>query len=256
MTNATISEIWRYPVKSMLGEQIDQANVGPSGVEGDRRWAVVDAETNVSLSAKRYPDLLRCRAWTIGGEVIIRFPDDRELPVHSGDVANELSDLLGRQVAMLSADALETIQHEFPTAVTEGKGEPFLYESKTETFVDCAPLQLLTTATIRELQRLLPASNIHRARFRPNFLVETDEIGFIENDWVNKDVVLGTMQCQVYDHTRRCIMVSHVQKNLPRDTEVIRTILKHNEGRSGVALRTPESGVVRRGDRVEVRAAA
>ena len=66
-----LAEIWRYPVKSLLGEQIDQANVSPGGIQGDRRWAVVDAESGVSLSAKRYADLLRCRAWTSDGEVMI-----------------------------------------------------------------------------------------------------------------------------------------------------------------------------------------
>ena len=211
-----VVEIWRYPVKSMLGEPLDQANVGPGGIQGDRRWAVVDSESGVSLSAKRYPDLL------------------------------------GRQVTTRSAEATETIQHEFPTAVTEGEGEPFLYKPETEAFFDCAPLQLLTTATLGQLQRLLPDSTIHPARFRPNFLVATQETGFVENNWVNNDVILGSLRCQVYDDTRRCIMVALSQGDLPRDIEVIRTILKSNEGRAGVALKTLDSSIVRRGEKVEV----
>ena len=247
-----IAEIWRYPVKSMLGEQLDQANVGPGGIEGDRRWAVVDAESGVSLSAKRYPDLLRCRAWTSDGEVTVKLPDSCESPVDSDDTGRGLSNLLGRQVTTRSAEATKTIQHEFPTAVTEGEGEPFLYEPKTEAFFDCATLQLLTTGTLKEFQRLMPASTVHRARFRPNFLVETSEIGFVENDWVNKDVTLGSLRCQVYDHTRRCIMVALGQGDLPRDIEVIRTILKSNDGIAGVALKTLESDMLRCGAKVEV----
>ena len=242
-----LAEIWRYPVKSMLGEQIDQANVTPGGIQGDRRWAVVDAESGVSLSAKRYTDLLRCRAWTSDGDVMIALPNGREYPAGSADVAHDLSDLLGRQVVTRSADATETIQHEFPTAVTEGEGEPFLYEPETEAFFDCATLQMLTSSTLVELQRLLPDSTIHRARFRPNFLVKTDEDGFIENTWVGKDVILGPVRCQVYDDTRRCIMVALAQGDLPRDTDVIRTILKSNEGRAGVALKTLDSGTVKCG---------
>ena len=252
MLKTTIAEIWRYPVKSMLGEQVDHANVGPSGIQGDRRWAVVDAESGVSLSAKRYPDLLRCRAWTSDGEVMVEPPNSRELSVTSSDLELGLSNLLGRRVTIRSAETIETIQHEFPTGVTEGDGEPFLYEPKTEAFVDCAPLQLLTTATLNELQRLLPASIVHRARFRPNFLVETHEIGFVDNDWVNGEVTLGSLRCQVYDHTHRCIMVAHAQRDFPRDTEIIRTILKNNEGRAGVALKTHDSGIVRSGAKVEV----
>ena len=247
-----IAEIWRYPVKSMQGEQLDHADVGPGGIQGDRRWAVVDVESGVSLSAKRYADLLRCRAWTSESEVIIMLPDGRELLAGSVEVARGLSDLLGRQVTTRSADATKTIQHEFPTAVTEGEGKPFLYEPETEAFFDCAPLQLLTTGTLNKLQRLLPVSKVHPVRFRPNFLVETNEIGFIENDWVNKHVILGSLRCQVYDDTRRCIMVALGQGDLPRDTEVIRTILKSNEGRAGVALKTLSSGIVRCGATVEV----
>ena len=247
-----LTEIWRYPVKSMLGEPIDQADVRPGGIQGDRRWAVVDAESGVSLSAKRYAELLRCRAWTSDGEVMIGLPNGREYPAGSVQVADGLSDLLGRRVTTRSADATETIQHEFPTAVTKGEGEPFLYEPETEAFFDCAPLQLLTSATLLELQRLLPASIVHRARFRPNFLVKTSEHGFIENNWVNKDVTLGSLRCQVYDDTRRCIMVALAQGDLPRDTDVIRTILNSNEGRAGVALKTLDSGMLRCGAKVKV----
>jgi len=236
----------------MLGEPIDHANVGPGGIQGDRCWAVVDAVSGVSLSAKRYPDLLRCSARTSDGHVMVKLPDSRELPVGSGGVELGLSDLLGRAVTTRSAEIIETIRHEFPTAVTEGEGEPFLYEPKTEAFFDCAPLQLLTTGTLKALQRLLPTSIIHRARFRPNFLVETDEIGFVDNDWVNKEVSLGSLRCQVYDHTRRCIMVALAQGDLPRDTEIIRTIVKNNDGRAGVALKTLDSGIVRSGAKVEV----
>ena len=247
-----VTEIWRYPVKSMLGEQIDQANVGPGGIQGDRRWAVVDAGSGVSLSAKRYADLLRCRAWTSDTEVIIRLPDGAENPAGSAEVARGLSDLLGREVTTRSADATKTIQHEFPTAITEGEGEPFLWEPGTEAFFDCTPLQLLTTGTLFELQRLRPASIFHRARFRPNFLVDTNEIGFVEDNWVNKDVALGSLKCQVIDHTQRCVMVTRAQEDLPRDTEVIRTILKSNDGNAGVALQSPDSGLLRCGAEVEV----
>jgi hypothetical protein len=69
---------------------------------------------------------------------------------------------------------------------------------------------------------------------------------------VNNDVTLGSLRCQVYDDTRRCIMVALGQGDLPRDTEVIRAILQCNEGRAGVALKTQDSGMVRRGEKVEV----
>lgn len=247
-----ITEIWRYPVKSMLGEQLDEANVGPGGFQGDRRWAVVDAQSGVSLSAKRYADLLCCRAWTSDGEVMIRLPDGSEFPAGSADAAHGLSDLLGRRVTTRAAEATETIQHEFPTAITEGEGEPFLWEPGTEAFFDSATLHLLTTATLSELQRLQPDSIFHRARFRPNLLVGINEIGFVENGWVDKDVTLGSLRCRVVDQTKRCVMVTRAQGELPRDSEVIRTIFEYNNGNAGVALQMRESGMLRCGSEVRI----
>ncbi|NNF66858.1 MAG: MOSC domain-containing protein [Gammaproteobacteria bacterium] len=236
----------------MQGEQLEIATVGPGGIEGDRRWAVVDADTGVSLSAKRYADLLRCRAWTTSRGVMICLPDGREYLTDSPEVAQALSDLLQRAVTTRNSDAVKKIQHEFPKAVTEGAGEPFLFAPDTEAFFDSAPLQLLTSATLIELQKLLPASAIHQTRFRPNFLVAAHDRGFIENDWVDKAVTLGSLKCEVFDNTRRCIMVALGQGKLPRDVDIIRTILKRNEGRAGVALRTTESGVVQRGAKVSL----
>ncbi len=69
---------------------------------------------------------------------------------------------------------------------------------------------------------------------------------------MNKDVILGSLRCQVYDNTRRCIMVALGQGDLPRDINVIRTILKSNEGRAGVALKTLDSSVISCGDKFEV----
>lgn len=229
-----VTEVWRYPVKSMLGEELDQAEVEPGGIRGDRQWAVVDAESGVSLSAKRYAELLSCRAWTNDSEIMIALPDGSEFPAGSTEVANGLSALLGRKVITRSAESTQTIQHEFPTAITEGEGEPFLWEPGTEAFFDRAPLHLLTTATLNELRRLQPGSVFHRARFRPNFVIETDETGFVENDWVNRELMLGSVKCQVIDHKPRCVMVTRHQDDLPKDVEVIKTILKNNDGNAGV----------------------
>ena len=247
-----VAEVWRYPVKSMLGEELDQAEVEPAGIQGDRQWAVVDAESGVSLSAKRYAELLSCRAWTIDTEIMIALPDGSEFPVASTEAAIGLTDLLGREVVTRSAESTQTIQHEFPTAITEGEGEPYLWEPETEAFFDRAPLHLLTTATLSELRRLQPASEFHRARFRPNFVIDTDETGFVENDWVNKELNIGSLKCRVIDHKPRCVMVTRRQGDLSKDIEVIRTILKNNDGNAGVELRALESGTLRSGDEVVI----
>jgi hypothetical protein len=247
-----LAEIWRYPVKSMLGEQVDEAAVGPDGIRGDRQWAVVDVASGVSLSAKRYAALLHCRAWTRDGQVMVGLPDGRAYPAGCDVVARELTELLGRQVTMRTADATEPIRHEFPTAVTEGEGEPFLWQPGTNAFFDSSTLHLLTTGTLAQLRRLMPGSVIHQARFRPNFLVVTDETGFVEHGWIDKNVTLGSLRCRVTGHTRRCVMVTRDQGDLPRDVQVIRTIVQQNEGRAGVAMEALASALLRRGAEVSV----
>jgi uncharacterized protein YcbX len=121
---------------------------------------------------------------------------------------------------------------------------PFLWESQTEAFCDCAPLHLLTTGTLTALQRRLPDSEIHQARFRPNLLVETNADGFIENDWVNKHVTFKLLMYQVYDDIRRCVMFTRSQEDLPCDTKVIRTIVKSNNANVGFALKSLGSSIV------------
>ena len=115
-----------------------------------------------------------------------------------------------------------------------------------------APLHLLTTATPGELRHLQPDSVFQCARFRPNFIIDTDETGFVENDWVNKQLVPGSVRCQVIDHKPRCVMVTRCQGDLPKDIEAIRAILKNNDENAGVELRALESGTVRCGDEIVV----
>jgi uncharacterized protein YcbX len=249
-----VLELWRFPVKSMLGEQLQQAEVGPAGLGGDRQRAVVDAGSGVSLSAKRYPVLLSCRAWTADAKVMIALPDGTELPADTAEVAQRLSALLNRRVTVQSANAGHTVRHEFPADSTAGEGEPFLWEPGLAAFVDSSPLHLITTGTLRELSRLQPDSDFSHARFRPNVLVETNETGFVEHNWVGHDLSLGPVKCRVSDHKARCVMTTHAQGDLPQDRDVIKTIVKFNSANTGIELAALAPGTVRVGDAVKLRA--
>lgn len=245
-----VLEIWRYPVKSMLGEQLDEVEVGPNGVGGDRRRAVVDAESGVSLSAKRYQELLSCRARTNSGEVMIGLPDGSEVVADSTQAADSLSDLLGRRVTVRAAGADHAVRHEFPSDLAAGEGEPFVWEPGLEGFFDRAPLHLLTTATLAELARLAPDSVFTRDRFRPNFVVQADGTGFVEDSWVGRELMIGNVKCHVLDHKPRCVMTTRAQGHLSKDTDIIKTIVKNNDGNAGIELGAFEPGVVQKSDQV------
>ena len=153
---------------------------------------------------------------------------------------------------MKTAEATETIKHEFPTGVSDGTGDPFLHEPGTAAFFDSVPLHLLTTSTMDKLRVLLPDSNIHKSRFRPNFIVEDAPAGFVENDWVGDKITIGSLLCDVFDDMRRCVMVTHPQGELDRDIEVLRVVVSENNRAAGVSMRAIDVARVQTGDEVRV----
>jgi uncharacterized protein YcbX len=105
-----VVELWRYPVKSLLGERLDHATVTTEGLEGDRRSAIFDLETGFGLTGRRVPELLFASArLTEAGDVEITLPD--------GSIAHDddaLSVWLGRTVTLRSADEEATRRYENP----------------------------------------------------------------------------------------------------------------------------------------------
>ena len=111
MSIGQVSALWRYPVKSLGGEQVEQVDVGPRGLLGDRLWAVRDLERDVTASARRIPALLTATARYVNPvasdagpgnapEVEITFPDGNVLSSSDDGVHAKLSELAGRDVRL------------------------------------------------------------------------------------------------------------------------------------------------------------
>ena len=109
MTIGRVAQLWRYPVKSLGGEQVEQTEFGPRGVLGDRLWAIRDLERDVTASARQLPVLLTATARYVGPllpdagpgnvpEVEIAFPDGAVLSSSDGGVHAKLSELADREV--------------------------------------------------------------------------------------------------------------------------------------------------------------
>jgi len=246
-----VTQLWRYPVKSMLGEELDEVHLGPEGIAGDRARAVVDSTSGVSLSAKRYGALLSCQARTVDGEVVIRFADGEEFGADSSAVAAKLSALLNRSVRVATAEG-GRIRHEFPTEIDSGEGAPYLHEPGLEAFFDRAPLHLLSSASLAELQRLTPDSQFTVSRFRPNIVVSVNGTGFVEDGWVGKTVRVGSADLLVIDRKPRCVMTTRPQGDLPKDPAVLRTVAQSNGGNVGIELTAKGPATIRVGDPVQV----
>lgn len=247
--------LWRYPVKSMLGEAVAACDLTATGIAGDRAYALIDNDDGKVASAKnprKWGALMECRASLLDdGVVEMTLPDGRSVRSDADDVDAVLSRFLGRDVHLAAtAPADRSFEEVWPDieglapeqviadtniGIEEG-GErvsqlPLGLGAPPGTFFDLSPLHLLSTATLTHLQELAPAATFDPRRYRPNLLVDTDDApGFIENEWVGRTVGLGSgARMTVSMPTMRCVMTTLPQEDLPRDRETLRTIAAHNQ---------------------------
>lgn len=264
-----VAELWRYPVKSMLGQQLDELVVGPGGVRGDRRFAVVDAATGKVASAKQprlWRSLLHARAVDAGGEVQITLPDGTQATATDPRIDDLLSRALGRPVRLSEAPfAKADIDRADPDEVLDQGVEaevtaPQLVLGEAvpgPTFLDYAPLHVITTATLEHIGR--PAS-----RYRPNLVISTPpgHPPFSENAWVGRSVVFAdSTVAQVVLPTPRCAIPTLEHGDLPRDPGALRTLMAQNRidvpgfgvlPAAGVYATVTRAGPIRAGDAFQV----
>jgi MOSC domain-containing protein len=224
---ATVAELWRYPVKSLLGEQLQEVQVEERGVVGDRLYAVTDRHGKLgsgktSRRFRRLDGLFDLRARDGGERPIVTLPDGRELSVGDAELDAFLSKRYGDQLRVLREDC---VPHH-----------------------DAAPLHLLTTSSVRWLGTKIPASQIDARRFRPNVLLETSGDTLVEDAWVGRRLALGGVIIRVLERTERCVMTTNAQSELPKDPAVLRAVTEFNDVCLGINASVERGGIVRLGD--------
>jgi uncharacterized protein YcbX len=261
MPGGRVAALWRYPVKSMQGEELDAAEVTPAGLLGDRRFAVVDAATGKVAGAKnprKWPDFFYFSAGYVqppasGAElpaVRITTPDGESATTADENLPKLLSVALGREV-WLSPGMAEATAEGYDV-VNDVTGT---WRLPPGTFFDSASVHLLTTATLERLGSLYPAGRFEPRRFRPNIVVATppDAGGFPENDWAGHEIAIGrSVRLRVTAATGRCVMTTLAQGDLPRDRGILRALAEHNGARAGVYAEVLAGGTVMRGDAIGV----
>jgi uncharacterized protein len=233
MSGLRILELWRYPVKSLLGERLDSVRITPDGFDGDRRFAIYDLETGFGLTARRVPELLFASAR-------LREDGSAEITLPDGSIPqsdDELSEWLGRRVALRSSDASvtrlfenpEDFEHDSDWAPFEGADGPFHDSARTR-------VSLVSTGTIGAWDR---------RRFRSNVLLEGDG----EDDLVGSAVELGEVGLDVGQRIERCVMTTRPQAGgIERDLDVLRTIARERGNNLAVGALVSRPGHVRVGD--------
>ena len=276
----TVGEIWRYPVKSMGGEQLPRTEIGALGVPGDRGWALRDETAGEIRGAKKLPALMRCEARYRTEPTADSVPPADITLAGGGSTATDdpevharLSALLGRPITLWSRRPPEDRDHyrrglpdhadmdaELREIFGRTADEPlpdlsvlppelFEFSSPLGTYFDVSPIHLLTRASLAAMG---PSARFDRRRFRPNILVDTagDLVGLVEAGWVGREIRVGTAVLRGELRTMRCAMVVAAQPDLPKDPSVLRAIVRDADQCLGLYASVSRPGAVAVGDPV------
>ncbi len=258
-----IASIWRYPVKSMLGEELSETKVTQKGVFGDRLYALIDRDTGKVVSAKnpkKWAKMLDFRASLVESvendqpTVKVIFPDGTSDTSSSVGLEQQLSEILGRSVRLEQAGSPKLLIEKYLPALDTTLQQDDIKDVSplSTTFFDFASVHLLSTASLSRFQQLVPDSNFNALRFRPNFVLQlNDEDGFVEDRLVDKIIQIGDeVQMKVIAHTPRCVVTTLPQEDLPNDLDILRGTMRHNKGNLGIYASVMQGGVIHQGDLV------
>ncbi len=276
-----IASLWRYPVKSMIGESLPSVRVEDKGLSGDRSYALIDKATGKVVTAKnprKWPTIFGFSA-TISESssssnnippVRIRLADGSLVTSDQKNINQILSKALKHEVILAVTNGFDTVgvhsplpgswtassEEYWPDMVEREKRDTVTnFELPIGTFFDDAKLHLLTTATIAKLSDCYPKGDFKVQRFRPNIVVESfrGKLSFTENNWVDHTVFIGDqVRLKIEKPCPRCVMITLPQGGIPKDIGVLRTAVKHNQGNVGVYASVLQSGLIRSGDKVRI----
>ena len=276
----TVVSLWRYPVKSMMGEELNAAEVDDRGLLGDRAYAVLDRSDGKVASAKnprKWPRMFDFRASFADPPrrgapppVRITLPEGAVVASDQEEVDQLLSRAFGRDVTLQRAHRSQepVVESTFPNPWATQAEEywPDIegldyrdivtdFELPEGTFFDCAVVHLLTTATLDRLRELYPQGRFEARRFRPNIVVASTHgaTGFVEDAWIGQTVRIGDeAQLSITGPCPRCVMTTLAQADLPKDSRILRTAAQHNQVNVGVYASVLRGGRVYRGDAVSL----
>lgn len=246
-----IDSLWRYPVKSMRGERIQESWADDRGLIGDRAFAVVDETTGKVASAKNprlWRRMLECHARYVTEPKIGHTLPLLEIHLPSGETvlgddekaSARLSEFFERPVQLLQvAPAGSTYEDYWPDIENlspEGHrdtitNEPVSRLAPAGTFFDMSAFHLITRQALEALGAATPSSQIDVQRFRPNVMIQCSPAaaGFPENAWVGRTLYCAKgVALKVLMPTMRCVMTTLAQAELPADPRILRALVENN----------------------------
>ena len=226
-----VAGLARYPVKSMAGEHLTEAQFGPLGIEGDRRWALYTEDGGIASgkTTRRFRRVdglfdLQARLQAGFGAPAVWLPDSRRFPADDPAASAAISKVLGQPLELRPESA---VHHH-----------------------DESRVHVITTAAIRQLEQTL-GEPIEAARFRANVVLAVDGTGFIEDDWQGGTLALGNeVRLGLGEGMPRCVMVGLAQphEGLGADARLLKELGRLHEVQFGLKAEVIQGGTVRPGD--------
>jgi uncharacterized protein YcbX len=277
-----VTEVWRYPAKSMQGESLPRSTVGTNGITGDRGWAVRDEQRGGIRGAKKIGGLMQLAARYRGepteapppAAIDITLPDGSSVASDGADVDARLSAALHHAVTLwplLPADSLDhyrrgagdtdDVDAELRAIFGREPDEPLPdfsvfppeiieYESPLGTYFDAYPILIVTRQSLEHLREIAPCSRIDVRRFRPNIVVDTPDTTerWPELAWVGRSIQVGSVTLDVVTGCPRCVMITLPFDDLPEDPRVMRAVVRDANQIIGVYATVRSPGSVAVGD--------
>jgi uncharacterized protein YcbX len=277
MNNASVLNIYRYPVKSMMGESMSEVNIGETGIPGDRSWAVRDEKRGGIRGGKKIPQLMMLAAQSGPTAPLITAPDGDSASASSEHINEWLSGKLNHPVTLwplLPADQLDHYRRGAPDTEDLGQelravfgrlpDEPLPdltgfeelleFESPPGTYFDAFPISIMSLQSLNIMNQLAGESRFDVRRFRPNLLVDMpdNDQSFPEQALLGKTLSVGSAQLKIEMTCPRCSMTTHGFDDLPRDTEIMRKLVNHCDGNLGIYASVQTPGQISIDDHIEI----
>ena len=277
MSTASVATVYRYPVKSMMGETLSEADIGEAGIPGDRGWAVRDEQRGGIRGGKKIPQLMTLAAKSGTAAPLITAADGNSASASYERINDWLSDKLNHPVTLwplLPANQLdhyrrgapdtEDFEQELRTVFGRLPDEPLPdlagfeelleFESPPGTYFDAFPISIISQQSLNTMNQLEGESRFDVRRFRPNLLVDVpgSDHPFPEQAWVGKTLAIGTVTLKIDTTCPRCAMTTHGFDDLPQDPQIMRKLVANSEGNLGIYASVVKVGKVATGDSVTV----
>ncbi len=277
MSTASVLNIYRYPVKSMMGETLREADIGEDGIPGDRGWAVRDEQRGGIRGGKKIPQLMALAAQSGSAAPLITAPGGDSASASAEGINDWLSDKLNHPVTLWPLLPAEQLDHyrrgapdtedfeqelravfgrlpDEPLPDLAGFEELLEFESPPGTYFDAFPISIMSQQSLNTMNQIEGESQFDVRRFRPNLLVNlpgTDH-PFPEQAWIGKTLSVGGVKLKIDMTCPRCAMTTHGFDDLPHDAQIMRKLVAKSEGNLGIYASVVQAGKVTAGDSVSV----